>query len=55
MSTLSYIHHLFNIDQCQAYIHPLRWQDRSLQCPRCQCDPQKLHHASGRDPFHLRE
>jgi hypothetical protein len=19
------------------------------------CDPQKLHHASGRDPFHLRE
>ena len=36
MSTLSYIHHLFNIDQCQAYIHTLRWKDRPLQCPRCQ-------------------
>jgi hypothetical protein len=36
MPVLSYIHHLFNVDQCQAYIHTLRWKDRSLQCPRCQ-------------------
>jgi hypothetical protein len=25
-----------------------------MRCERG-CDPQKLHHASGRDPFHLRE
>jgi hypothetical protein len=25
MPVLSYVHHLFNIDQCQAYIHTLRW------------------------------
>jgi transposase-like protein len=36
MPVLSYIHPLFNVDQCQAYIHTLRWQDRPLQCPRCQ-------------------
>src|SRR5215475_3561277 len=36
MPVLSYIHQLFNVDQCQAYIHTLRWQDRPLQCPRCQ-------------------
>ena len=36
MPVLSYIHQLFNIDQCQAYIHTLRWKDRPLQCPRCQ-------------------
>src|SRR4029434_3633190 len=36
MSALSYIHQLLHVDQCQAYIHTLRWQDRPLQCPRCQ-------------------
>jgi transposase-like protein len=36
MPVLSYIHQLFNAEQCQAYIHTLRWKDRLLQCPRCQ-------------------
>ena len=38
MSMLSYVHQLFNVDQGQAYIHTLRWEDRLLQCPRCQSD-----------------
>ena len=33
---LSYVHQLFNAEQCHASIHRLRWQDRPLQCPRCQ-------------------
>ena len=36
MSVLSHLHQLFNAEQCQAYIHTLRWKDRPLQCPRCQ-------------------
>jgi len=47
MAVLSYIHQLFNIDQCQAYIHTLRWKDRPLQCPRCQSqdvDPWGTYH-----------
>ena len=36
MPLLSYIHQLFSAEQCQAYIHTLRWKDRPLQCPRCQ-------------------
>ena len=47
MSVLSYVHQLFNVDQCQAYIHTLRWQDRPLQCPRCQSqdvDPWGQYH-----------
>ena len=47
MSTLSYLHQLFNIDQCQAYIHMLRWKDRSLQYPRCHSqdiDPWGMYH-----------
>src|SRR5215510_16238375 len=47
MSTLSYLHQLFNIDQYHPYIHTLRWQDRSLQCPRCQSqdvDPWGTYH-----------
>ena len=35
MSMLSYVHQLFNVDQCHVYIHTLRWKDRPLQCPRC--------------------
>jgi transposase-like protein len=36
MAVLSYLHQLFNAEQCQVYIHTLRWKDRPLQCPRCQ-------------------
>ena len=36
MSIVSHLHHLFNAETCQAYIHTLRWKDRPLQCPRCQ-------------------
>jgi hypothetical protein len=25
MPMLSCLHHLFNVDQCHAYIHTLRW------------------------------
>jgi hypothetical protein len=28
MPVLSYVHHLFNVAQCHAYIHTLRWKDR---------------------------
>ena len=47
MSVLSYVHQLFNVDQCHAYIHTLRWKDRPLQCPRCQSrdvDPWGQYH-----------
>jgi transposase-like protein len=43
----SYIHQLFSAEQCQAYIHTLRWKDRLLQCPRCQSqdvDPWGQYH-----------
>ena len=36
MSIVSHLHHLFNAETCQSYIHTLRWKDRPLQCPRCQ-------------------
>src|SRR5262245_14612238 len=36
MSMVSHLHHLFNAETCQSYIHTLRWKDRPLQCPRCQ-------------------
>ena len=36
MSIVSHLHHLFNPETCQSYIHRLRWKDRPLQCPRCQ-------------------
>ena len=35
MAMLSYVHQLFSAEQCQAYIHTLRWEDRPLPCPRC--------------------
>src|SRR6266566_274055 len=51
MPVLSYVHQLFNAEQCQAYIHTLRWKDRPLQCPRCQSqdiDPWgKYHYRPG--------
>src|SRR5256885_1238936 len=47
MPVLSYVHQLFNTEQCQAYIHTLRWKDRLRQCPRCQSqdvDPWGTYH-----------
>jgi transposase-like protein len=47
MPVLSYVHHLFDVEQCHAYIHTLRWKNRSLQCPRCQSydvDPWGNYH-----------
>ena len=28
MSMVSHLHHLFNAETCQSYIHALRWKDR---------------------------
>jgi hypothetical protein len=36
MAMVSHLHHLFNAETCQSYIHTLRWKERLLQCPRCQ-------------------
>jgi transposase-like protein len=36
MPALSYVHQLFSADTCQTYLRTLRWQERPLQCPRCQ-------------------
>ena len=36
MSIVSHLHHLFNAETCQSYIHALRWKERPLQCPRYQ-------------------
>jgi transposase len=36
MPVLSHLHQLLNVDTCHAYLHTLRWNDRPLQCPRCQ-------------------
>jgi transposase-like protein len=47
MPVLSCLHQLFNTEQCQAYIHTLRWKERPLQCPRCQSqdiDPWGTYH-----------
>ena len=43
MPVLSYIHHLFDVNQCHAYIHTLRWKERPLQCPRCQSQDKPCH------------
>jgi transposase-like protein len=47
MPLLSHVHQLFSAEQCQAYIHTLRWKDRPLQCPRCHScnvDPWGTYH-----------
>ena len=47
MAILSYLHQLFDVQTCYAYIHSLQWKDRSLQCPRCQSqdiDPWGNYH-----------
>jgi hypothetical protein len=48
MPMLSHLHQLFNADQCQAYIHTLRWKDRPLQCPRCQSEVVTRGVSTGR-------
>ena len=48
MSIVSHLHHLFDPETCQSYIHTLRWKDRPLQCPRCQSlnvGPWGAYHA----------
>ena len=48
MAMVSHLHHLFNSETCQSYIHTLRWKDRPLQCPRCQSlnvGPWGTYHA----------
>jgi transposase-like protein len=47
MAIVSHLHHLFNPETCQAYIHRLRWKDRPLQCPRCQS-----HNGGPWGPYH---
>lgn len=55
MSLLSSFLDLFSPEACQRYIHRLRWQDKSLQCPRCQ-SPQvrpwgKYHRKPGLERY----
>lgn len=48
MAMVSHLHHLFNLETCQASIHTLRWKGRPLQCPRCQSlhvGPWGIDHA----------
>ena len=33
MPVLSYVHELFNVDQCHAYIHTLRWKEFRCNVP----------------------
>jgi transposase-like protein len=47
MAMVSHLHHLFDPEMCQASIHTLRWQDRPLQCPRCQS-----HHVGPWGAYH---
>ena len=47
MPVLSSLQQLFTVEQCHAYIHPLRWKERPLRCPRCQSqdvDPWGTYH-----------
>jgi hypothetical protein len=30
MAMVSHLHHFFNAETCQSYIHTLRWKDRPL-------------------------
>jgi hypothetical protein len=41
MPVLSHLHQLFNAEQCQTYLHALRWKDRPLQCGVLCPTPQK--------------
>jgi transposase-like protein len=59
MSTLSYLHQLFDVQTCYAYIHRLRWKDRPLQCPRCQSHEVgswgDYHYRSGCQRYRCRD
>jgi transposase-like protein len=49
MSVRSHLHQLFNAEQCQAYLHTLRWKHRPLPCPQCQS-----HHIGRWGTYHYR-
>ena len=34
MPSLSQLHDLFRAEDCQAYLHTLRWNERPLLCPQ---------------------
>jgi len=59
MFIVSHLHHLFNPETCQSYIHTLRWKDRPLQCPRCQSFNVGLwgtyHAQPGLKRYHCKE
>ena len=48
MPVLSYIHQLFNIDQCQAYIHTLRMERSSTPVSPL---PEPQHRSLGYVPL----
>ena len=48
MAMVSHLHHFFHAETCPSYLHTLRWNDRLLQCPRCQrlnVGPWGAYHA----------
>jgi transposase-like protein len=59
MPILSYLHQLFDVPTCYAYIHRLRWKDRPLQCPRCQSHDVgswgDYHYRSGCQRYRCRD
>ena len=47
MPAPSYVYQLFHAEQCQSYLHALRWKDRPFQCPHGQSsevDPLGTYH-----------
>jgi transposase-like protein len=59
MSLLSHLHQLFDVHTCYTYVHRLRWQDRPLQCPRCQSHEVgswgDYHYRSGCQRYRCRD
>ncbi|MDH3601225.1 MAG: hypothetical protein OEU26_16520 [Candidatus Tectomicrobia bacterium] len=59
MFIVSHLHHLFNSETCQSYIHTLRWKDRLLQCPRSQSHHvgpwMTYHHQPGLKRYRCKE
>jgi hypothetical protein len=49
MAIVAHLHHLFKPETCPSSIHTWRWQDRLLQCPRCQS-----HNVGPWDAYHYR-
>ena len=33
MAIVSHLHHFFNAETCQSYLHTLRWKDRLSSVP----------------------